>query len=142
MEITTDNSLFEIVQELNLIDLGVKEAGTEDLARLGEVIRTKVNRCVLFMDDVAARIQRHKDFENEHKASRQHLEQSLDRFKEYVVYTMQQGSFEKLAGDEFVFGTKPEETISSPNIPTARGCRDASRVCDYQGQLLMEQGSH
>ena len=37
MEITTDNSLLEIVQELNLIDLGVKEAGAEDLARLGEV---------------------------------------------------------------------------------------------------------
>lgn len=112
MEITTDNSLFEIVQELNLIDAGAKEVAPEDHQRLGEVIRTKVDHCVLFMDDVAARIQRHKDLENEHKAARQHLEKSLDRFGEYVVYTMMQGGFEKLPGDEFVFGTRrSEETI-------------------------------
>ena len=87
------------------------------------------------------RIQRHKDFENEHKASRQHLEQSLDRFKEYVVYTMQQGSFEKLAGDEFVFGTRKSEETILHRDPTAQ---DAEMLPEYVTTKvrLMEQGSH
>jgi hypothetical protein len=119
MEITTDNSLFEIVQELKLLDTGMKDASVETMAALGEVIRTKVDRCVLFMQDVEARIQRHKDFEAEHKAARQYLEGSLQRFNDYVVYTMQVGGFEKLAGEEFVFGTRRSEEIVPQRDATA-----------------------
>ena len=112
MEITTDNSLFEIALELTLVDSGAKELSPEDHARLGEVIRTKVDRCVAFIGDVESRIHRHKDYENEHKAARMHLEKSLEKFQDYVVYTMQEMGFDKLPGDEHQFSIrKSEETL-------------------------------
>lgn len=112
MQITDDNSLFEIAMELTLVDAGAKELSIEDHKRLGEVIRSKVDRCVLFIRDIESRIQRHKDFENEHKAARLHLEKSLENFNKYVVYTMQETGFEKLPGEQFQFSLgKSQETL-------------------------------
>jgi len=111
-EISLDNSLLDIVRELSLIDAGAKEITPEAMKQLGVVLREKTDRVVHFIKDCEARIQKHKDFEAEHKEARKHLEASLDRFKDYIVHTISTSGFEAIPGKEFVISTrKSEETV-------------------------------
>lgn len=129
IDLSTDSSLLEIVSHLQRIDQGIEEVTPEQHAALGEVIRTKVDRCVGFIKEIEERIARHKSYEDEHKDARKHLEAHLARFQEYIVYTMKTGQFEKLPGDEFMFGIRRSEETFVSREPTAEDAEQLPEFC-------------
>lgn len=129
IDLSTDSSLLEIVSQLQKIDQGIEEVTPEQHAAIGEIIRTKVDRCVGFIKEIEERIARHKTFEDEHKDARKNLEAHLARFQEYVVYTMKAGQFEKLPGEEFVFSTRRSEETYVSREPTAEDANQLPEFC-------------
>lgn len=113
-----DVTLASLVATLQAVDNDSMELSPEEHLKLGSLIRNKVDGCAKFIKHLEGRIQAHRDFEKEHQESRKFLEAALQRFEDYVVYTMAQGQFEAMSGEEFTFKTRKSESVVCHRDPS------------------------
>lgn len=83
----------------------------EEHQELGAALRSKVDGCAAYLDRLADDIERHKRYAREHTEKAKSLEAGMEKFKDYIVYSMRAGDFEKLTGEEFSFSIRKSEAI-------------------------------
>lgn len=118
-EITTEMRLLDLVTILTAVDEGTYSLTPEQHVMLGQVLRSKVDNCSHFVDEIEDRVKRHREYAKQHAEAARTLERQLARFLEYIAFTMRSGGFEKLPGTEFQITLRKSEETNITREPTA-----------------------
>lgn len=117
-EITTEMRLLDLVTILSAVDEGNYSLTPEQHVQLGVVLRSKVDNCSHFVDEIEDRVKRHREYAKQHAEAARTLERQLSSFLEYIAFTMKAGGFEKLPGTEFVIALRKSEETNINREPT------------------------
>lgn len=98
--ITKNMPLWQIVDTLVATESGMFEVTEKEHEILGELIRREVDSGVDFVDQIEARIEKHKNYAKKHTSYAKTLENQLGRYVSYVKNVMIKGQFELLSGEE------------------------------------------
>jgi len=124
-EITTEMRLLDLVTILTAVDEGTYSLTPEQHALLGQVLRSKVDNCSHFVDEIEDRVKRHREYAKQHAEAARTLERQLAGFLEYISFTMRSGGFEKLPGTEFQISLRKSEETNITREPTAEDFEQA-----------------
>jgi hypothetical protein len=124
-EVSTEMRLMDLVTILTAVDEGTYSLTTEQHVMLGQVLRSKVDNCSRFVDEIEDQVKRHREYAKQHAEAARTLERQLAGFLEYISFTMRSGGFEKLPGTEFQISLRKSEETKLDREPTAEDFEQA-----------------
>jgi hypothetical protein len=115
-----------------LIYLDQEEISEDGVKATIEALTSKVDGCALFESELRAEIDRLKEIVREFHDAQKAAEKRLERFREYLVYTMTVNSFDKVPGELFslvLIENPPKVEIKGePSVFDAEAYPDFVRV--------------
>lgn len=95
-------SMADLLKTLNDSDQGLVELTDEDLVRLGEHLRDKIDTYKYMFEKFDGEIARHAARITELQERKRALEANKERLSSYLLYHMKEFGFEKLSGEDYV----------------------------------------